>query len=113
MHLAEKGILIKLKNKNRGNAKLMTAIDRFIFDFEESENISPDNLHQLRKDADKIHSDGIYFFNIHIHRVMLLIEFSQNRAVVLWSGSHDEYINKFKNNKDTIEKWLRANQHIQ
>ncbi|WP_439582604.1 type II toxin-antitoxin system HigB family toxin [Dyadobacter bucti] len=89
MRLVEKGILIKLKNKNRGNTKLTNAVDRLISDFEESGDISPDNLHQLRKDADKIHSDGIYFFNIHIHRVMLLIEFSQNRATVLWAGSHD------------------------
>jgi hypothetical protein len=33
-------------------------------------------------------------------------------TTVTWAGSHDEYELTFKNNKNTIEKWLRRNGYI-
>jgi len=55
-----------------------------------------------------VHSDGFYFFDLYIHRTMILIVFEDKDATVIWTGSHKEYDNTFKGNKTTIEKWLRA-----
>jgi len=38
--------------------------------------------------------------------------FEDNVAVVIWVGSHDDYSMTFKNNKETIEKWLRNKEFI-
>ena len=40
---------------------------------------------------------------------MILIEFEEEsgEATIQWCGSHDEYEITFKNNKNTIEKWLK------
>jgi mRNA interferase HigB len=43
---------------------------------------------------------------------MVLILFDEQEATVIWTGSHDEYETTFKNNKQTIEKWLRKQQLI-
>ena len=67
----------------------------------------------IRSDADCIHSDGFYFFNISVHRAMILIEFDCEEATVVWVGSHQEYERVFKGNKNTIRSWLRANDWIQ
>lgn len=43
---------------------------------------------------------------------MILIEFDDGEASVVWTGTHQEYGATFKNNKKTIKKWLRANDWI-
>jgi len=44
---------------------------------------------------------------------MILIEFEGNgEATVVWVGSHQEYEKTFRNNKNTIKKWLRDNEWI-
>ncbi len=47
---------------------------------------------------------------------MTLVAFSEGVEEgiiqVLWVGSHDEYERVFKNNKKTIEKWLRDQGHF-
>ena len=41
---------------------------------------------------------------------MVLIEFDENkRARVIWTGSHQDYDKTFKNNRNTIKKWLKDN----
>lgn len=67
---------------------------------------------KVRKDADNVHSDGFYFFDLSVHRTMILIEFDEGEASVVWIGTHQEYAKIFKNNKNTIRKWLRANEWI-
>ncbi len=53
------------------------------------------------------------FFNINIHRTLVLIELDENgEATIVWVGTHQEYETTFKNNKNTIEKWLRNNGYI-
>ncbi len=70
-------------------------------------------MKEARPDADIVHSDGFYFFNLNIHRTMILIEFDEDgEATVVWAGSHQEYDKTFKNNKSTIKKWLRDNEWI-
>lgn len=70
-------------------------------------------LTDIRKDADCVHSDGFYFFNISIHRSLVLVDVDEDgEATIIWAGSHDEYERIFKNNKSTIEKWLRKNEYI-
>ncbi len=61
-----------------------------------------------RNDADKVHPDGFYFFNLNEHRTMVLVEFVDSLATIVWCGNHDKYTSIFKNNKNTIKKWLKS-----
>jgi mRNA interferase HigB len=69
-------------------------------------------LKTTRSDADCVHSDGFYFFNLNVNRTMILLEFEEGEASVVWVGNHQEYENIFKNNKGTIKKWLKDNNWI-
>ncbi len=111
MRIIGKKNLLKLKRKNSGNKKLCNEIDQLI---EDLENFEPEtsSITAVRNDADCVHSDGFFFFDIHIHRVFILIEFDDGEATIVWSGTHQEYERTFKNNKDTIEKWLRNKNYI-
>ena len=77
----------------------------------EAMNINtPNELLSKRPDADCVYGGSHYFFNINVHRTMILIEFEpDNEATILWAGSHDEYELTFKNNRNVIEKWLIDN----
>lgn len=112
MRLINKKALEKLKRKNKGNVLLGKAIDQLIKDIDKNEWKNQTELNKTRADADNVHNDGFYFFNIHIHRTMILIEFSENEATVVWVGTHKEYETTFKNNKNTIKKWLKSNDWI-
>ena len=107
MDLLRKNKLIKLKQKNRGNKKMISEIDKLISDIESAQWTKKTDIKETRPDADCVHSDGFYFFDINIHRTMILIVFEDDEATVVWAGSHDEYDKTFKGNKSTIEKWLR------
>ena len=104
--------LTKLKNKNRGNGKLIKAIDKLISDIEIAEWSKQTDINNSRPDADCVHSDGFYFFDINVHRTMILVVFEDNEATVIWAGSHNDYDKTFKGNKTTIEKWLRIKKLI-
>jgi len=112
MRLTNKKILEKLKRKNRGNIPLIRAIDKLIKDIVENHWKDQNELNNTRVDADNVHSDGFYFFNINIHRTMILIEFEDSEATVVWAGTHQEYETTFKNNRNTIKKWLKSNDWI-
>lgn len=112
MELLRKHKLLKLKQKNRGNKKLSIAIDKLISDIENAQWTKKTDIKESRQDADCVHSDGFYFFDINIHRTMILIVFEDNEATVVWTGSHAEYDKTFKSNKATIEKWLRSQKLI-
>jgi mRNA interferase HigB len=61
-----------------------------------------------------VHSDGFYFFDINVHRTLIMIEYADDgEATIVWAGTHQEYEIVFKNNKSTIEKWLRRNNYIE
>jgi hypothetical protein len=108
MRVVGKNKILKVKKKNIGNKKLCNAIDKLISDLE---GFEPDkqNINDIRNDADCVHNDGFYFFDIHIHRTLIMIELDENgEATIVWVGTHDEYEKTFKNNKNTIEKWLRS-----
>ena len=107
MELLGKYRLLKLKKKNKGNAKLNRAIDELIKEIINSNWNSKIELQKERKDADLVHNDGFFFFDINIHRTMILILFDDNQANIIWTGTHDEYERTFKNNKKVIETWLR------
>jgi len=112
MRLTNKKALEKLKRKNKGNIPLANAIDKLIEDIEENDWKNQTELNESRSDADCVHSDGFYFFNISIHRTMILIEFDDVEASVVWLGNHKEYVKIFKNNKSTIKNWLKSNNWI-
>ena len=110
MRLVGKKRLEKLRRKNKGNASLSNEIDILIEVIEQSKWKNQLEIKEARKDADCVHSDGFYFFNISVHRTMILFEFTDyGEATVVWSGSHEEYESTFKNNKNTIKKWLNNN----
>ena len=83
MRLANKKILEKVKRKNKGNVALIKAIDELIKVIDENNWKDQTELVKTRRDADNVHSDGFYFFNINIHRTMVLIEFDDNEATVV------------------------------
>jgi len=113
MRLLGKNKILKLKSKNIGNERLCKAIDKLINDLE-SFNPIKENIENIRNDADCVHSDGFYFFDINIHRTLILIELDNDgEATIIWVGTHQQYEKTFKNNKRTIEKWLRANDFIE
>jgi hypothetical protein len=113
MRVLGKRIILKVKKKNIGNVKLCSAIDALIADLESFKS-SEKSISDIRNDADCVHSDGFYFFNINIHRTLILIELDDDgEATIIWAGTHQEYEMIFKNNKITIEKWLRKFGHIE
>ncbi|MDP5199710.1 type II toxin-antitoxin system HigB family toxin [Flavobacterium sp. DG2-3] len=113
MRIIGKKTILKIKKKNIGNKKLCDEIDKLIADLEKF-NPEKDNLSEIRNDADCVHNEGFYFFNINIHRTLILIEFDDDgEATIVWAGTHQEYESTFKNNKTTIEKWLRKNSYIE
>lgn len=113
MEIVGKKLLEKLKRKNQGNIALKMAIDDLIRDLENHTFQTQEELKNIRPDADSVHSDGFYFFNINVHRTLILIEFEEDgEATIVWCGSHDKYEETFKNNKDTIHKWLRDREWI-
>ena len=107
MELLGKHILSKLKKKNRGNTTLSDAIDRLVSDLESTKVQSDADFRAIRSDAEKVQKTGFYFLDIHIHRVLLLLDIKDDEASILWAGTHSEYERIFKNNKNSIEKWLR------
>jgi mRNA-degrading endonuclease HigB of HigAB toxin-antitoxin module len=111
--IINKHILGKLISKNRGNAKLIKSVEQLILDIEKSNWQNPHDLIKSRPDADCVYSGEFYFFNINIHRTLILIEFEENgNATIVWAGNHDEYELTFKNNQNVIKKWLRDNNWI-
>lgn len=113
MNITNKWILQKLRKKNIGNVKLRKAIDSLLDDLEAMNVATPNELILKRPDADCVYGGSYYFFNINVHRTMILIEFEpDNEATILWAGSHDEYELTFKNNRNVIRKWLIDNRLI-
>jgi len=107
MRLTNKQILLKLKHKNKGNTLLCDAIDNLIATIESKKWGSKEEILKDRPDADQVHSDGFYFFDINVHRTLILIEFeADGEATIVWAGNHKEYDAVFKNNKTAIKKWL-------
>lgn len=111
MHIHRKDILAKLRKKNQGNARLVQAISQLITDLEDRCS-TPDQVLKIRKDADKVYKADFYFFDIHTYRVLVCFDALDNCADIVWAGSHEEYVSIFRNNKNTIEKWLRSNSYI-
>lgn len=113
MRIINKHILGKLIRKNRGNSKLIKSVEQLIGDIENNNWENPRDLIETRPDADCVYGGEFYFFDINIHRTLILIEFEENGdATIVWAGSHDDYELTFKNNRNVIKKWLRDNSWI-
>ncbi len=107
MRLTQKSNLLKVKQKNKGNMKLCKAIDELISLIEDKSWKSKEDILRDRPDADQVHSDGFYFFDISIHRTLMLLELSDDgEATIIWAGTHDDYERIFKNSKGIIKKYL-------
>lgn len=113
MRIINKHILGKLIKKQQGNVKLIKAVNELIRLIEANNWKTPHELTEDRSDADCVYGGEFYFFNINVHRTLILIEFEENgEATIVWAGSHDEYENLFKNDKKVIKKWLKNNNWI-
>ncbi len=112
MQLIGKKKLEKLRRKNIGNRSLIRAMNKLINEIEASEWVRKEEVMISRPDADCVHSDGFYFFNLGTYRTLMLIELDEGNATVIWVGNHMEYENTFRNNKQTIRRWLKANEYI-
>jgi hypothetical protein len=108
MIVRSKRILEKLIAKNLGNKRLAQAVDQLIADLESDSENAIEELLKVRKDADRVHSRGFYFFNLHTHRTLVFIQLLRNQATIIWAGTHEEYSRTFRNNTNSIEKWLRT-----
>lgn len=113
MDLINRKKLVKLKKKNKSNKKLLVAVDEFMKTIEGAKWKDVKEMKKERRDADHIHDNRFYFFDLYIHRVFCLMEITDNELDVLWVGTHDEYEKIFKNNKNTAKKWLRERQYIE
>ncbi|MFA5296889.1 MAG: hypothetical protein WC389_01635 [Lutibacter sp.] len=67
MEIVGKKLLEKLKRKNKGNVLLNVAIENLIKDLEDNCFKNQTDILKVRQDADCVHNDGFYFFNISIH----------------------------------------------
>ncbi|GAB5556889.1 MAG: hypothetical protein SchgKO_11020 [Schleiferiaceae bacterium] len=106
--------LEKLKAKNLGNTKLGKAIDKLLLVFKENDWKSESDLKEARPDADRVHNDGFYFLDLNIHRTLVLFEWEEETEItIVWVGSHQEYEETFKNNKKTIQTWLKQREYIE
>ena len=112
MRLVNMKLLIKHLKKNKGNRQLELSIIKLIQDFESNNWATPNEMIKSRNDSDKVHSEGFYFFNLTEHRTMILVEFSENESTIVWCGNHEKYTSTFKNNKNTIKKWLKSKNWI-
>lgn len=113
MRIINKHILGKLIRKNQGNSKLIKSVEKLIFDIEKSYWQNPQDLIEKRPDADCVYGREFYFFDLNIHRILILIEFEENgNATIIWAGNHADYELTFKNNRNVIKKWLRDNSWI-
>jgi hypothetical protein len=70
--------------------KLFKAIDKLILDIESACWSDKLELVKSRPDADRVHCEDFFFFDINIHRTLVLIVFSKQYAEILWVGNHDE-----------------------
>jgi len=112
MKIAYLRTIEKYLRKKRGNKKLEFEIDKLISTLENASWSTPNDIKLYRPDADKVHAEGFYFFNISTDRTMILIELEEDQASIVWCGSHQEYESTFKNNKNTIRKWLQSKKWI-
>lgn len=113
MNITNKHILGKLIRKNQGNIKLVKEVQLLIKDIEKSNWNTPHELIEKRPDADCVYGGEFYFFDINIHRTLILIEFEENgEATIVWAGNHNDYELIFKNNRSVVKKWLRDNNWI-
>ncbi|MHA1974428.1 MAG: type II toxin-antitoxin system HigB family toxin [Candidatus Hodarchaeales archaeon] len=112
MDLLRKERLFRCKRKNLGNRRLVKAIDVLIDQIEAAIWDNKKDLLESRPDADCVHSSGFYIFDLSDHRTIIMVLFEKSVAIVVWVGSHDDYVQTFRNNKRTVEKWLRKQQLI-
>lgn len=84
MRIIGKKILLKIRKKNLGNHRLCSDIDNLIYDLEKY-NSGDSNIIDIRSDADCVHNDGFYFFNLNVHRTLILIELDEEgEATIVW-----------------------------
>ena len=90
-------ILLKHKKKNKGNKRLGIEIDKLISDLERY-SPSEKSFFDIRKDADLVHGNGFYFFNIEIHRTLIFIAFEKKyEATVLWVSRNQTHTASWEN----------------
>lgn len=99
---------MKLKRKNIGNVQLTKTVDKFIEIVEGVEWKTELDIKKYRNDADNVHNQGFYFFDLsRAFRTLCSVSIKDKEVDVVWTGSHKEYELTFKNHKNAIATWLR------
>lgn len=108
--------------------KLQKGSDALIEDFKQALWKNKEEILKSREDADCVYGNEFYFFDIGTYRVLIqVIKYQPTEedededgkikdlgiAKIQWTDTHDEYERTFKNNKNTIEKWLRKHDLIE
>lgn len=101
--------LKKLIKKNKGDIKLRKEVEELICVIRNANWQNKNDIIIDCPDADCVHSAGFYFFDVADYRSMILIAFYNDEAEIVWADNHDKYLLLFKNNKSSIERWLRKN----
>ena len=99
----------------------MKAVEQFKEDIAEASWENQQEMIKDRPDFDTAHPDGFFFVDLNVHRAMIMVEFiidpedeeDEGEVEVVWAGTHDEYKSTFGNDKNVIEKWLRAHGRIE
>ena len=87
MRLIGKDKILKHQKKNMGNLSLYNEINALIHQLENF-NPATQRIHDVRPDADCVHADGFYFFDIQTHRTFVMLEFDEaGEATIIWVGS--------------------------
>ena len=112
MDIINRRILEKYLRKKFGNKKLRGELEELLTTIEGANWKHPEDMKKSRPDADRVHGDGFYFFNISSARTLILIEIEESQATIVWCGTHAEYELTFRNNKNTIRSWLKTRNWI-
>ena len=113
MELFGKSILKRYQKKNRGNKPLETGIKELNRVWQEAKWENYAEAKKQRKDCDRVHMEGFFFFDpTKSHRILVGMFFDVQEINVLWIGDHDEYDSIF-NNKGAIAKWLKKKGHVE
>ena len=106
MELIDLKILNKHLSKNKGNLRLRRDVDKLKILLRDNNFNSYQELKKVRKDADNVHEEVAFFFNIHSHRILVQIDFEHYKAIILWVRNHNRYDRFFSGGKRAIKKLL-------
>jgi mRNA interferase HigB len=103
MEIVGRKIILKF---TRGDATLEKAFNDFLAAVTAANWQNDADVKNTFHRADRI-LGGFYVFDIGSNHNLSLVLFNKGQFEIIWAGNHDDYEATFKNNKDTIKKFLK------